>query len=98
MKKLLALFTVGVLWCISCGAQDTAPLYRAFVKPPDDARVMVRWWWFGSSVTKAELDREMRRETRTPESFKVVGSLAGALRTSPAGRGRYRLSQTSVRV
>jgi alpha-L-rhamnosidase len=60
MKRLLALFTVGVLWCISCDAQDTAPLYRAFVKPPDDARVMVRWWWFGSSVTKAELDREMR--------------------------------------
>ena len=27
--------------------------------PPDDARAMVRWWWFGPSVDKKELEREM---------------------------------------
>ncbi|MDL2356178.1 MAG: glycosyl hydrolase, partial [Pseudomonadota bacterium] len=27
--------------------------------PPDDARAMVRWWWFGPSVAKPELEREM---------------------------------------
>ncbi len=60
MNKLLAACT-AMLCCIGlAAAQDTASLYRAFVKPPDDARPMVRWWWFGSSVTKAELDREMR--------------------------------------
>ena len=35
-------------------------LKQAFVRPPDDARIMVRWWWFGPSVKKAELEREMR--------------------------------------
>jgi hypothetical protein len=35
-------------------------LRRGFERPPDDARMMVRWWWFGPSVTKPELEREMR--------------------------------------
>jgi hypothetical protein len=35
-------------------------LRKNFVSPPDDARIMMRWWWFGSSVTKPELEREMR--------------------------------------
>jgi hypothetical protein len=37
-----------------------AELRRAFDAPPDDARIMMRWWWFGPAVTEAELDREMR--------------------------------------
>jgi hypothetical protein len=36
-----------------------ADLERAFRTPPDDARIMMRWWWFGPAVTKAELEREM---------------------------------------
>src|SRR6266403_4841222 len=35
-------------------------LKRAFENPPDDARIMMRWWWFGPAVTKVELEREMR--------------------------------------
>src|SRR5438132_9505395 len=35
-------------------------LQRAFATPPDDARIMMRWWWFGPAVTKPELEREMR--------------------------------------
>jgi hypothetical protein len=35
-------------------------LRRGFERPPDEARMMVRWWWFGPSVTKPELEREMR--------------------------------------
>jgi hypothetical protein len=27
--------------------------------PPDDARPMVRWWWFGPNVVKSQLEREM---------------------------------------
>jgi hypothetical protein len=38
-----------------------ADLERAFRTPPDDARIMMRWWWFGPAVTKAGLEREMRR-------------------------------------
>lgn len=32
---------------------------RNFANPPDSARVMMRWWWFGSAVTKRELEREI---------------------------------------
>src|ERR1039458_3474695 len=39
---------------------SAAELRRGFEKPPDSARMMVRWWWFGPSVTKPELEREMR--------------------------------------
>jgi hypothetical protein len=35
-------------------------LQRGFQHPPDDARIMMRWWWFGPAVTKPELEREMR--------------------------------------
>ncbi len=35
-------------------------LRRSFQDPPDDSRIMMRWWWFGPAVTKPELEREMR--------------------------------------
>jgi hypothetical protein len=35
-------------------------LKRLFQTPPDDSRIMMRWWWFGPAVTEAELEREMR--------------------------------------
>jgi hypothetical protein len=35
-------------------------LRRGFEQPPDEARVMMRWWWFGPAVAKPELEREMR--------------------------------------
>lgn len=40
--------------------RDLNELQRLFVSPPDDARIMMRWWWFGPAVTKPELEREMR--------------------------------------
>jgi len=39
---------------------NVAELKRAFEKPPDDSRIMMRWWWFGTAVTKPELEREIR--------------------------------------
>jgi alpha-L-rhamnosidase/Glycosyl hydrolases family 28 len=38
---------------------DPARLRRELADPPDDARPMVRWWWFGPAVTRARLEREM---------------------------------------
>jgi len=35
-------------------------LERAFQAPPEDCKIMMRWWWFGPAVTHAELEREMR--------------------------------------
>src|SRR6266436_4476143 len=41
-------------------AQSINELQRGFERPPDDAKIMMRWWWFGPAVTKPELEREMR--------------------------------------
>jgi hypothetical protein len=40
---------------------NLSELERGFRNPPDDARIMVRWWWFGPAVDKQELEREMLR-------------------------------------
>src|ERR1700723_35655 len=33
----------------------------AFGRPPDETRIMVRWWWFGPAVTKPELLLELQQ-------------------------------------
>lgn len=40
-----------------------AELRRLFLNPPDDTRIMMRWWWFGPAVTRARLELEMRLMT-----------------------------------
>jgi alpha-L-rhamnosidase len=35
-------------------------LRRSFLAPPADSRIMMRWWWFGPTVTKPQLERELR--------------------------------------
>src|SRR5262249_21022213 len=39
---------------------SAADVQRLFQNPPDDSRIMMRWWWFGPSATRAEIDRELR--------------------------------------
>lgn len=34
-------------------------LRAGFIEPPADARPMIRWWWFGPSVERDELEREL---------------------------------------
>ncbi len=41
-------------------SQTVENLQKGFQTPPDDARIMMRWWWFGPTVTKTELERELR--------------------------------------
>jgi hypothetical protein len=48
------------------GADDLESLRKGFAKPPDDARIMMRWWWFGSAVSHPELRREL-------ETMKAAG-------------------------
>jgi len=54
------IFSLTVLPCASVRAESVAALKRGFEHPPDNARIMMRWWWFGPAVTKPELEREMR--------------------------------------
>src|SRR3989442_7769987 len=46
---------------VAAGGPGMAELPRLFARPPDDSRVLMRWWWFGPSVTTAELEAEMLR-------------------------------------
>jgi hypothetical protein len=57
---VLQIFVLLFVAAVTVRAQSIAELQRGFEHPPDDAKIMMRWWWFGSSVTKTELEREMR--------------------------------------
>jgi hypothetical protein len=63
-RKTLVFFW-GILLVISmvpAAIQDSGvtKIRELFLNPPDDCRVMMRWWWFGPAVTTAELEREMQ--------------------------------------
>ena len=40
---------------------EVQSLHEGFAHPPDDSRIMMRWWWFGPSATKAEIRRELEQ-------------------------------------
>src|SRR6516164_6275216 len=67
MRRATLFIFAFLLTAATAGAQtpqtpppSIAEVHRSFQRPPDDARIMMRWWWFGPAVTKAELEREMR--------------------------------------
>jgi hypothetical protein len=39
---------------------SVAELQRLFQTPPDDARIMMRWWWYGPAISQPQLERELR--------------------------------------
>ena len=43
------------------GSGSIAGLHESFAHPPDDCRIMMRWWWFGPSATNPELKRELEQ-------------------------------------
>jgi hypothetical protein len=57
---LVSTILVLLFASLTARAQNVTELQRGFERPPDDAKIMMRWWWFGPSVTKSELEREMR--------------------------------------
>ncbi len=60
-KSIIFVVNVAVMLCaMPLWAADVGELKRNFDRPPDDSRIMMRWWWFGPSVNKAELEREMK--------------------------------------
>ncbi|HTB62833.1 MAG TPA: glycosyl hydrolase [Opitutales bacterium] len=65
--RSLALFAISTLVFApvsslrAADAAATDALQKSFVAPPDDARPMVRWWWFGPAVVKSELENEMNQ-------------------------------------
>jgi hypothetical protein len=60
---ILAALITGIISLAGRGTspnQDISEMSRSFANPPDDSRIMMRWWWFGPTVNKAELEREMK--------------------------------------
>jgi alpha-L-rhamnosidase len=67
-RKVLILILILLVACClqpprSMAQQiDTLPLLeKSFANPPDDCRIMMRWWWFGPAITKTELQRELEQ-------------------------------------
>jgi hypothetical protein len=63
LLALLVLACFAQLSSCAAAQQDEhlARLERAFANPPDDCRIMMRWWWFGPAVSKSELRRELEQ-------------------------------------
>src|SRR6266550_9334058 len=59
-QSLVILLTISFAPPVHAQTQNINGLQHSFERPPDDARIMMRWWWFGPAATKAELEREMR--------------------------------------
>lgn len=72
MTRLIFSFLLlaGLLWpgCVQARSQaheqtqvdSIDSLRQNFLNPPDDARIWMRWWWFGPAVENDELARELR--------------------------------------
>src|SRR6187431_1408286 len=60
ISRFITCVLIAAALCVTARAQTIDELRRGFAAPPDDARIMMRWWWFGPSVTKAEIERELR--------------------------------------
>ncbi|MEQ1761805.1 MAG: glycosyl hydrolase [Pyrinomonadaceae bacterium] len=58
-KAFVCLSLISLLFS-AVAAQSVAELQKNFVSPPNDSRIMMRWWWFGPSVTKEEIERELK--------------------------------------
>ena len=61
MKKVLTaiLLAAPMLACNAAPGATGAGLWQGFTTPPDNARPLVRWWWFGPAVEQGELAREI---------------------------------------
>jgi len=59
LLALACLFTSAAVTAATAATADIADIAARFTTPPDDARAMVRWWWFGPAVVKEQLEKEM---------------------------------------
>ncbi len=66
LRRLLSLLPIVAALFVYV-AKPTGPaaeletLRQNFANPPNDSRILMRWWWFGPVVTKSELARELSK-------------------------------------
>ena len=58
---LFASFAAGQQAALPVDSSTLSGLRESFAHPPDDCRIMMRWWWFGPSATNPELQRELEQ-------------------------------------
>jgi hypothetical protein len=66
MKRLLVALGCVAFAGVAVGqgakpADSIAALREGFMNPPDAAKPMVRWWWFGPAVVKPEILKELQQ-------------------------------------
>jgi hypothetical protein len=64
IKSLALVLSLATVLLAQDSSRDSSrdsnkDLFRTFQDPPPDARPIMRWWWFGPSVTKTELEKEL---------------------------------------
>jgi alpha-L-rhamnosidase len=59
LLSLLVLASVVLVSTPALAQTATDALREGFLNPPDEARPMMRWWWFGPAVTKPGLQKEL---------------------------------------
>src|SRR5690242_18991326 len=52
--------SAGVMWT-SAQTDPLGAVRQAFETPPDDARPMMQWWWFGPAVTEAQIAADLEK-------------------------------------
>jgi len=57
----LLFFVLHVPTALAQSAATVQQVRESFAHPPDDCRIMMRWWWFGPAATKAEIERELEQ-------------------------------------
>jgi hypothetical protein len=60
-SRLLPLLLGGMFMPSLLAQAPVEKLKQRFQNPPDDARPMMRWWWFGIAVQKPEIQRELEQ-------------------------------------
>jgi hypothetical protein len=62
LVALLCLYSAPITVAQQSGpALGISALHESFAHPPDDCRIMVRWWWFGPAATNQELQSELEQ-------------------------------------
>lgn len=67
IRPLACVLTVAPLIACAVGActmhaqTSVERMRKQFLNPPDEARPMMRWWWFGPAVTHDEIARELEQ-------------------------------------
>jgi hypothetical protein len=57
----LAWLSPGAVLAQQSTPPEISSFHESFAHPPDDCRIMMRWWWFGPSATNPELQRELEQ-------------------------------------